>query len=151
MNTYISLRGPRPTTSPFDRVSTPFTGSGHLPAVLYYDPTSRGVSALVSYLQHHATTTPGFQYIVRYRPSRTKPSRTGLSGYGVEMALKKTDYLVVDDRASGRVAAHVNVHDSEEEGIFAATLGEDPWSEMSTPLTSKEITCESICTPRLTI
>lgn len=40
-------------------------------------------------------------YIIRYRPS-SLPSSSPLylAGYGVEMALKKTDYLVIDDRSS---------------------------------------------------
>jgi UDP-glucose:glycoprotein glucosyltransferase len=40
-------------------------------------------------------------YIIRYRPSiLPSSSPLYLAGYGVEMALKKTDYLVIDDRSS---------------------------------------------------
>lgn len=38
-------------------------------------------------------------YRVRHRPSPTRKNRpVMLSGYGVELALKKTDYIVMDDR-----------------------------------------------------
>lgn len=37
-------------------------------------------------------------YRVRYRPSNTDPEPLFVSGYGVELNLKRTDYIVIDDR-----------------------------------------------------
>ena len=37
-------------------------------------------------------------YRVRYRPSTQDQKRLTLGGYGVELALKRTDYIVIDDR-----------------------------------------------------
>lgn len=41
-------------------------------------------------------------YRVRYRPPPTTGTPLALSGYGVELALKRTDYIVIDDRAEGQ-------------------------------------------------
>jgi UDP-glucose:glycoprotein glucosyltransferase len=48
--------------------------------------------------------TPHIEYILRHVPptSRETSARTYLSGYGVALDLKKTDYLAVDDRHSSR-------------------------------------------------
>jgi UDP-glucose:glycoprotein glucosyltransferase len=49
-----------------------------------------------------------------------------LSGYGVEMALKKTDYLVVDDRQTSARGAGEEYRQADP---FEDVLGADPWSE----------------------
>lgn len=58
------------------------------------------------------------------------------------MALKKMDYLVVDDRItrsqSGSSAQSNSTSDSKI-GMFTDVLGEDPWLEQNTPLTKGEI------------
>lgn len=41
-------------------------------------------------------------YRIRYRPPPTTGSPLALGGYGVELALKRTDYIVIDDRAEGQ-------------------------------------------------
>ena len=71
--------------------------------------------------------------------------RTAMSGYGVELALKRTDYLVVDDRAksSGRKdGSQSSDVASGAEATFSETLGPDPWSETATPMTNEEIAGE---------
>ncbi|KAG9290801.1 hypothetical protein G9A89_011764 [Geosiphon pyriformis] len=40
----------------------------------------------------------GVGYILRYKPPKRGGQILYLSGYGVELALKKTDYIVIDDR-----------------------------------------------------
>jgi UDP-glucose:glycoprotein glucosyltransferase len=53
---------------------------------------------------HHILKTLADQgmvrYILRYRPASTVSSDKPLfvSGYGVELMLKRTDYIVIDDR-----------------------------------------------------
>jgi UDP-glucose:glycoprotein glucosyltransferase len=66
--------------------------------------------------------------------------RTGVSGYGVELALKNTDYLVVDDRASTPASTgSAATSGASTHEYFRDTLGDDPWSELSTPLTKEEL------------
>lgn len=70
-----------------------------------------------------------------------------MAGYGVELALKKTDYLVVDDRNSGPAAS-----DSQQQattailssGSFEGILGSDPWADLAVPLTKSEVMGEFI-------
>ncbi|PFH63296.1 hypothetical protein XA68_14948 [Ophiocordyceps unilateralis] len=81
------------TTLPFDRT----LGSGK-EAVLYADPVSETFGDY-----HKALSTAAraldFKYRVRYRRSEANPVRSlPVSGYGVELALKRTDYIVIDDR-----------------------------------------------------
>lgn len=50
---------------------------------------------------HDALKQHDISHVIRYRPDTANvPVPLYLSGYGVEMALKKTDYLVIDDRSS---------------------------------------------------
>lgn len=80
---------------PFDRV----LGDASLsPAVLYADIASP------MFKEFHQSLTAlakegQLSYRVRYRPPQRWISRPlFVSGYGVELALKRTDYIVVDDR-----------------------------------------------------
>lgn len=50
-------------------------------------------------------------YRIRYRPPPTTGNALALSGYGVELALKRTDYIVIDDRADGQLQKVDNVED----------------------------------------
>ena len=72
-----------------------------------------------------------------------------MSGYGVEMALKKTDYLVVDDRATGSSrtsgAKTVVKATGAQSGPLNDVLGEDPWSELAIPLTASEVNGQFSC------
>ena len=65
-----------------------------------------------------------------------------MSGYGVEMVLKRTDYLVVDDRAtSGGTQGFGKLDKISSNGsdIFSGALGENPWSETATAITKDEL------------
>ena len=133
------------TSLPFDHISSP-SQSDHR-AVFYFSP-SPSASPLLDYLEKHAAQYPSFQYIVRYRPPiGTGPRgtrhelKTPLSGFGVELALKKTDYLVVDDRATGSSPAAGQVSSTAQNvtGIFSKILGNDPWSELASPLSPAEV------------
>ncbi|CAK9782754.1 hypothetical protein CC85DRAFT_260485 [Cutaneotrichosporon oleaginosum] len=105
---------------PFDRVR----GAEPLSAVLYYAPTEASLPFLEFLDEFHAAH-PQFSYAVRYAPQAGE-ERTKLSGYGVEMALKKTDYLVVDDR---QVKASGSAEEYKQQDPFEDVLGADPWNE----------------------
>ncbi|KAL3477786.1 UDP-glucose:glycoprotein glucosyltransferase-domain-containing protein [Aspergillus californicus] len=84
-----------PRDLPFDRV----LGHGDLPpAILYADLASP------MFRDFHQTLTAlakegEISYRVRYRPPQHWAERPlFVSGYGVELALKRTDYIVIDDR-----------------------------------------------------
>lgn len=135
---------PKAQSQPFDRVSHATFGEGPT-AVLYYSP-SEGALPLVEYLEEHVKAFPTFQYAVRYRPTTAGDEdsetvkRTPLTGYGVEMALKKTDYLVVDDRMTGGSSGQTTFQASEDSSDpFSSVLGSDPWAETATPLSEQEI------------
>ncbi|OAQ96902.1 hypothetical protein LLEC1_00568 [Akanthomyces lecanii] len=89
------------STLPFDRA----IGAAN-DAVLYVDPTSPHFGNF-----HEPLTTAAkagdLKYRVRYRRSNYTSSKAlPVSGFGVELALKRTDYIVIDDRESqGRVGA----------------------------------------------
>jgi len=71
-----------------------------------------------------------------------------MAGYGVELALKKTDYLVVDDRNSGSAAPgsqDQSTNASLSSGSFEEILGSDPWADLAVPLTKSEVLGKSIC------
>lgn len=80
---------------PFDRI---FGDASLSPAVLYADIASP------MFKEFHQSLTAlakegQLSYRVRYRPPQHWiPRPLFVSGYGVELALKRTDYIVVDDR-----------------------------------------------------
>ena len=81
---------------PFDRV---FGTSSEAPvSVLFADithPLFGQFHSVVSQTARQGRST----YRVRYRPSAVDASRpVYVSGYGVELVLKRTDYIVIDDR-----------------------------------------------------
>ena len=85
-----------PSRFSFDRT----LGRAGLPAsILYTDLTDKSFGHFHKTLLRTAKEGKS-SYTVRYRPSPPKEDKGDLfvSGYGVEMALKKTDYIVIDDR-----------------------------------------------------
>lgn len=87
----------RPLTDlPFDRVLG--DAASETPSILYADITSpvfRNFHQTVSRTAKSGKTS----YRVRYRPSyKSHDDLLPISGYGVELALKRTDYIVIDDR-----------------------------------------------------
>nr|XP_019013386.1 UDP-glucose:glycoprotein glucosyltransferase [Kwoniella pini CBS 10737]OCF52167.1 UDP-glucose:glycoprotein glucosyltransferase [Kwoniella pini CBS 10737] len=131
---------------PFDHLSSPSSTTSST-AILYYTPNTENSVNLLNYLAYHETQYPNFNYVIRYLPPSVidETKKTPLSGWGVEMALKKTDYLVVDDRLTGTSKSQsdnqkvIKSDQDVEEGMFDKVLGKDPWSDLSTPLTSDEI------------
>jgi UDP-glucose:glycoprotein glucosyltransferase len=135
---------------PFDRVSQDGAAAQ---AVFYFDPedTTTHKFELLTSLDQRTRNEPSFAYIIRYKPSpdRRSGTKSKLAGYGVELALKKTDYLVVDDRATGDISSSpASDHSSNAtltSGTFEEILGSDPWAELSTPLSKFEVMGESEC------
>ena len=71
-------------------------------AVLYGDPTSKEFGLFHKTL-YEAAQKGELRYKLRYRKSPEAPAEAlPVSGYGVELALKKTDYIVIDDREASQ-------------------------------------------------
>ncbi|RIB10779.1 Glycosyltransferase Family 24 protein [Gigaspora rosea] len=103
----IKSDAPFPKLLPFDHILqydevTPI-------AILYanlYSPDFVTFHKLLSDLAKNGV----LNYVLRYRPPREKRDMLYLSGYGVELALKNTDYIVLDDRDD----VNVNENDNQE-------------------------------------
>ena len=122
---------------PFDRVLG--DEDSPRPSVLYGDILSE------SFRKFHGTVSRTAKegktsYRVRYKPSanvEVKPLT--VSGYGVELALKRTDYIVIDDRQA--VEGEVRESTEYAEGTVAAadaSLSEEVVSDLR-PLSSSEL------------
>ncbi|KAK3055105.1 hypothetical protein LTS18_011844, partial [Coniosporium uncinatum] len=103
---------------PFDRVLGGSTNE--LPSILYADitsPTFRDFHRTVSRTARAGKTS----YRIRYRPSPTaRTSPLVLNGYGVELALKRTDYIVIDDRQAQQDGRDGDASSSASEGGLAS-------------------------------
>lgn len=102
-------------------------------AILWADIRSPEFKAHHDILRAHAAAGH-VSYRVRHRPPRSREDRpVMLSGYGVELALKRTDYIVMDDR---EVASKP---EAKTAGEAAEALDGDE-SQDITPLQQKDIT-----------
>lgn len=122
---------------PFDRV----LGDHEESLVLYADITSPSFGGFHKELSQRAKDGE-FSYRVRYRPSTSDDTQQPLfvSGYGVELVLKRTDYIVIDDRDADNTSSS-----PQEDGDAKPTLaadddleGEDTLSDLK-PLSSSEV------------
>ncbi|OCK76563.1 glycosyltransferase family 24 protein [Lepidopterella palustris CBS 459.81] len=115
-----TVKGSRTTELPFDRVLG--NATSYISAIIYADITSPAFAKfhpVVSQTARDGQTS----YRVRYKPSLARPkSPLVVSGYGVELALKRTDYIVIDDRPAEQSVAveknaqkplQVELHDEE--------------------------------------
>ncbi|ORY11797.1 UDP-glucose:glyco protein glucosyltransferas-like protein [Clohesyomyces aquaticus] len=104
------------TELPFDRILGP--KSGAIPSLLYADITSPAFAhfhKVLSKTARDGETT----YRIRHKPSlKGSNSPLTVNGYGVELQLKRTDYIVIDDRpaAEGGKAAAQKSLNTELEG-----------------------------------
>ena len=83
---------------PFDHVYNPLNEDEAV--VLYADIQSEGFEEFHHQLKKLADSGK-VRYILRYRPSVSSVNEDKplfVSGYGVELMLKRTDYIVIDDR-----------------------------------------------------
>ncbi|KAF2724332.1 glycosyltransferase family 24 protein [Polychaeton citri CBS 116435] len=120
---------------PFDRVLGG-ESSDSQPTILYADVTSE------SFKNFHRTVRGTARdgktsYRLRYKPAKDGQDKEALavSGYGVELALKRTDYIVIDDRQAGENGSR---EDKGKRSPEATLKGEDEVSDLK-PLTSKEL------------
>lgn len=80
---------------PFDRI----LGDSSLPTAVLYADVSSPMFKDFHYTLRDMAKEGQASYRVRYRPPQHWISRPlFVSGYGVELALKRTDYIVIDDR-----------------------------------------------------
>ncbi|KAG0356409.1 hypothetical protein BG005_004658 [Podila minutissima] len=91
----------RPTTMDLDHINAPADASDPF-TILYADVYDPEFAAFREYLDTIGKDH-GLEYSLRYRPpvKGDKESPLTLSGFGVELALKNTDYIVIDDRDLG--------------------------------------------------
>jgi len=97
----------RPHILPFDHVYPPGDALKRPPrtAILYASVDSNNFRNLHSHLYRLATSAPPrIEYVLRYvtPKGRDFEKKAILSGYGVVLDLKKTDYLALDDRHLGK-------------------------------------------------
>ncbi|KAG9010570.1 hypothetical protein FRB93_003838 [Tulasnella sp. JGI-2019a] len=117
----------------FDHIypSAATASTPHL-AVLYGSLTSPNFWSLHDTLRSLATINPSaVQYIFRHAPDASaSPGLAFLSGYGVGLDLKKTDYLAVDDRQA---------RGASKQGGTQAVLSEDeaPAEAVEDPILSQ--------------
>ena len=109
-----------PLLLPIDKVlRAPLTNDDSLPyAVLYTDLVDfEGFAKFHTHLYGSALAGK-LNYVVRYRaPTTTAESnsaRQQLTGYGAELYVKRTDYLVIDDRDTKASESSENSEDSDE-------------------------------------
>ncbi|KAF9429568.1 hypothetical protein BGZ94_010274 [Podila epigama] len=97
----IKGKSQRPTTMDLDHVHAPLNAEEPF-TILYADVYDPEFTAFRQYLDSLGSEL-GLKYSVRYRPpvKGGRESPLALSGYGVELALKSTDYIVIDDRDLG--------------------------------------------------
>jgi UDP-glucose:glycoprotein glucosyltransferase len=149
--------------------------AGQAPAVLYLARLSKSEGDLLSYLKDHASRTEDFRFIVRYRPDAGRDREAvrtpnSLKGYGVEMVLKRTDYLTIDDRqldgsgagksirtvsldldltsplsADQQHVFSVNSSSQDNESRYSGVFGQDPWADLAAnPVRPTELTGEVV-------
>ncbi|KAJ9105313.1 hypothetical protein QFC21_001681 [Naganishia friedmannii] len=138
---------------PFDHIfPSEYLPTAYPPAILYLAGLSKPEGDLLAYLRKHAAQDENFRFVVRYRPSLAPDGdpalgRNSLKGYGVEMVLKRTDYLTVDDRETDvgndqqEVYVLSNNTVTNKRNRYAGIFGDDPWADLAAnPLRPSEIT-----------
>lgn len=80
---------------PFDRI---FGDREEVPASILYADITHPLFGQFHETLSRAAKEGKSSYRVRYRPSTTDARPLFLNGYGVELSLKRTDYIVIDDR-----------------------------------------------------
>lgn len=75
-------------------------------------------------------------YRIRYRPSAAASERRlAVNGYGVELALKRTDYIVIDDRAAEAEGSEGEIAAVESDDVV---VEDEEFSDLK-PLSSTEL------------
>ena len=123
-------------------------------AIFYASLTSPNFRELHNYLARITDQPdPRVEYVFRYvPPKQTTGPKSGLSGYGVALDLKKTDYLAVDDRGTagrGDFTAPVEANSNSPTGKTSAGSTEDKSGERTVDIIQSLIQSypESAVTP----
>ena len=137
---YGQLKIPRnPENLPFDRVFRASSQAVQAPSILYADITSPLFGQFhqtISSTAHNGQTS----YRIRYRPSQTQSAKPlAVKGYGIELALKRTDYIVIDDRSAGLEEAEDRGSSAGSEAVAGEFLLETEEVADLKPLSSKEL------------
>jgi UDP-glucose:glycoprotein glucosyltransferase len=112
---------------PFDRVSG--SGPDALISTLYADITSPNFKNFHKTVSQNAKDGKSL-YRLRHKPSAQEKAPLPVSGYGVELALKRTDYIVIDDRPKG---------DSDADSPEKPTLDDEGDVDDLKPLASADL------------
>ncbi|KAF3931846.1 hypothetical protein ABW19_dt0203562 [Dactylella cylindrospora] len=117
----------------FDRLSTDDLNKGTviLYADILHEEFAKSFTEMIA-----AAEKAGIAYKLRYKPSpsHTNAKPVALSGYGVSLVLKKTDYMVIDDRdAKDDSAAASSSSSSSSSSTSTSTSSEASQSASKTP------------------
>ena len=124
-----------PEALPFDRVLEDDTKPGAPPSVLYADITNPAFSEFHQTIRETAKDGQT-SYRVRYRRSSVQETRPlTVSGYGIGLALKRTDYIVIDDRKADEAVSE----NEPSSGREIDTDLEDGEMDDLKPLSSSEL------------
>ena len=125
-------RARSPEVLPFDRTLGADSHSLLPPSVLYADVLS---PLFPQFHQTISSTARSGQtsYLIRYRPSPSQSVKPlSVNGYGIELALKRTDYIVIDDRSAG-------AEDADDQTTLAGTEPEAKQQEAEVLLLDEEV------------
>ncbi|KAF6218705.1 hypothetical protein HO133_006056 [Letharia lupina] len=128
-----------PESLPFDRVLGVSSKPAQAPSILYADITS---PLFGQFHQTISSTARNGQtsYRIRYRPSQSHSAKPlAVNGYGIELALKRTDYIVIDDRSAGSEEAEDQGLSAGNEAAAGEFLLESEEVADLKPLSSKEL------------
>ncbi|KAK3346307.1 glycosyltransferase family 24 protein [Lasiosphaeria hispida] len=118
---------------PFDRT----LGTGSPDVVIYADITAPGFGKFHEAAVRAARRGEG-SYRLRYRRSPGHPSDAlSVNGYGVELSLKRTDYIVIDDRDTG--AAKASADDTQKVVASEVVLNDEEEIKDIKPLEKSEL------------
>lgn len=127
-----------PEMLPFDRILGASSKMVQAPSILYADITSP------LFGQFHQTISGTARngqtsYRIRYRPSQSQSAKPlAVNGYGIELALKRTDYIVIDDRSAGSEAEDQGLSAGNEAAVEEFLLETAEVADLK-PLSSKEL------------
>ena len=141
-NTWL-IQTRNPEHLPFDRILGEGSDSQISPSILYADimsPLFGQFHQTISSTARDGQTS----YRIRYRPSTSESAKPlAVNGYGVELALKRTDYIVIDDRSAGAEGPEdqtplIGNEADTEAGSAEILLDSEDVSDLK-PLSAKEL------------
>ncbi|KAI9888352.1 MAG: hypothetical protein M1814_000559 [Vezdaea aestivalis] len=129
-----------PKTLPLDR-TFPLQKT-EITYILYVDVSKPSFGPFFQEVREWTKARPNLSIVIRYQPSRLggmDQLPLIVSGYGIEMALKRTDYIVIDDRESDKKET-VEAEVEGSSNAQAVILGEEEEISDLKPLSASELT-----------